>query len=98
MWSTAFKGDADILDSREIAAILRFCLAETEEVRGHGAKVLPAELLIKLRSFAAGKLKREDLEEFCKRVSKFCAVKCTKIAGGTASEELAGNSARERRP
>jgi hypothetical protein len=57
------------LDSREIAAILRFCLAETEEVRGLGAEVLPEELLIKLRSFAAGKLKREDLEEFSEKIA-----------------------------
>src|ERR1700674_5583809 len=30
----------------------------------------------------------EVLLGLCKRVSKFCAVKCTGIAGGTASEEL----------
>ena len=52
------------MDSRAIAVILRFCFADTAEVRGHGAEVLPEELLIKIRSFAAGKLKRKELEEF----------------------------------
>ena len=52
------------MDSRSIAAILRFCFADTEEVRGHAAEELPEELLIQLKNFAAGKLKRKELEEF----------------------------------
>jgi hypothetical protein len=52
------------LDSRAIAAILRFCFAGTDEVSGHAAEELSEELLIKLRRFAAGKLKRKELEEF----------------------------------
>jgi hypothetical protein len=52
------------LDSRSIAAILRFCFADTDEVRGHAAEELPEELLIQLKNFAAGKLKRKELEEF----------------------------------
>jgi hypothetical protein len=52
------------LDSRSIAAILRFCFEDTDEVRGHAAEELPEELLIQLRNFAAGKLKRKELEEF----------------------------------
>jgi hypothetical protein len=52
------------LDSRSIAAILKFCFADTDEVRGHAAEELPEELLIQLKNFAAGKLKRKELEEF----------------------------------
>ena len=52
------------MDSRSIAAILRFCFADTDEVRGHAAEELPEELLIQLKNFAAGKLKRKELEEF----------------------------------
>jgi hypothetical protein len=52
------------LDSRAIAAVLRFYFAGTDEVSGHAAEELPEELLIKLRSFAAGKMKRKELEEF----------------------------------
>jgi hypothetical protein len=52
------------LDSRAIAAVLRFYFAGTDEVSGHAAEELPEELLIKLRSFAAGKLKRKEMEEF----------------------------------
>ena len=57
------------MDSRSIAAILRFCFADTDEVRGHAAEELPEELLIQLRNFAAGKLKRKELEEFSERVA-----------------------------
>ena len=52
------------MDSRSIAAILKFCFADTDEVRGHAAEELPEELLIQLKNFAAGKLKRKELEEF----------------------------------
>jgi hypothetical protein len=57
------------LDRREIAAILKFCFAETDEVRGFGVEMLPEELLIELKSFAAGKLKRKELEECCDRIA-----------------------------
>jgi hypothetical protein len=53
------------LDSRAIAAILRFCFADADRFRGRDAEELPDELLIKVRSFAAGKLKRKEVEEFC---------------------------------
>ena len=56
------------MDSRSIAAILRFCFADTDEVRGHAAEELPEELLIQLKNFAAGKLKRKELEEFSERL------------------------------
>jgi len=57
------------LDRREIAAILRFCFEERDEVQGHGAEVLPEEMLTKLKSFAAGKLKRKELEEFSETIA-----------------------------
>jgi hypothetical protein len=57
------------LDSRSIAAILEFCFADTDEVRGHAAEELPEELLIQLKNFAAGKLKRKELEEFSERLA-----------------------------
>jgi hypothetical protein len=56
------------LDSRAIAAILRFCFAGTDEVNGHAAEELSEELLIKLRSFAAGKMKRNELEKFSETI------------------------------
>jgi hypothetical protein len=46
------------LDRREIAAILKFCFAETDEVRGLGVEMLPEELL-----------KRKELEECCSRIA-----------------------------
>jgi hypothetical protein len=61
MWSIVMEKERRHFDSRAIAAILRFCFADTHEVSGHGAEVLPEELLNKLRSFAAGKLKRNTL-------------------------------------
>ena len=57
------------MDSRSIAAILEFCFADTDEVRGHAAEELPEELLIQLKNFAAGKLKRKELEEFSERLA-----------------------------
>jgi hypothetical protein len=48
--------------------MLRFCFADTDEVRGHAAEALPEELLIQLKNFAAGKLKRKELEEFSERL------------------------------
>jgi hypothetical protein len=57
------------LNSRAIAAILKFCFAETDEVRGHATEELPDELLNKLKSFAAGKLNRKELEEVSERLA-----------------------------
>jgi hypothetical protein len=51
------------LDNRAIEAILKFCFADSDEVRARTAEVLPEELLVKLRNFAAGELKRTELEE-----------------------------------
>jgi hypothetical protein len=68
MWSTLMGKENWHLDRREITAILRFCFAETDEVRGLGAEMVPEELLIELKSFAAGKLKRTELEEFCQKI------------------------------
>jgi hypothetical protein len=56
------------LNSRAIAAILKFCFAETDEVRGRAIEELPEELLNKLKSFAAGKLNRKELEEISERL------------------------------
>jgi hypothetical protein len=57
------------MDGKQIEAILRFCFMDTDEVRGHSPEMLPPELLNKLRRFAAGKLKRNELEEFSERVA-----------------------------
>jgi hypothetical protein len=57
------------LDSRSIGAILRFCFADRDEVTGHAAEELPEELMIQLKNFAAGKLKRQELEEFSERLA-----------------------------
>jgi hypothetical protein len=57
------------LDRRQIAAILSFCFTDRDEARGHRAEVLPAALLDKLKRFAAGKLTRNELEEFSEKIA-----------------------------
>jgi hypothetical protein len=49
--------------------MLSFCFTESDEVRGHGAEVLSATLLDKLKRFAAGKLTRDELEKFSEKVA-----------------------------
>jgi hypothetical protein len=57
------------LDRRKIAAILSFCFTDSDEVSGHGADVLSATLLNKLKRFAAGKLTRNELEKFSEKIA-----------------------------
>jgi hypothetical protein len=52
------------LETEDIAAILRFYYAQTDEVTGRGAEELSEEVLNELKRFASGDVSQEELEHF----------------------------------
>ena len=57
------------MENSDIAAILRFYFAETDEISGRESTVLDHDLLVDLKRFASGSLPREELESISAKIA-----------------------------